>query len=109
MLEYVEFGDCEVKTIQIAKTQYSIRNDLPQQYKFSKNKIGIGTSYDGSKLFTSIPGASRFILVSTHLDRYEVFHFLVDRHNHLQNQALEACKTENVAHEDSIPVAKNQQ
>ena len=58
-------------------------------------------------MFTTIPGACRVILGSTHPDRYDVLDFLVERHNHLQDQAWEAQKTEHVALDDSIPVAKN--
>ena len=83
-----------------------IHNHLPQQYKFPRKQIGIDSSYDGSKLFTTIPGACRVILGSTHPDRYDVLDFLVERHNDLQDQAGEA-QTEHVALDDSIPVAKN--
>ena len=40
----------------------------PQQYKFPRKKINIDDSYDGSKLFSTIPDAFRVILVSTHPD-----------------------------------------
>ena len=33
-----------------------VRNHLPQQYKFSRKEINIDEYYDGSKLFTAIPG-----------------------------------------------------
>ena len=64
-----------------------MRNHLPQHYKFLRKKIGIDISYDGSKLFTTIPGACRVILASTHIDRYDVIDFLVERHNNLKDQA----------------------
>ena len=60
-----------------------VRNDLPQQYKFSRKEIGIDTSCDGSNLFIGIPAASRVILVSAHSDRFDVLDFLVEKHNHL--------------------------
>ena len=43
-----------------------VRNHLPLQYKFSRKEINIDDSYDGSKLFTTIPAACRAILGSTH-------------------------------------------
>ena len=43
-----------------------VRHHLPQQYKFSRKEININDDYDGSKLFTAIPGACRVILSSTH-------------------------------------------
>ena len=82
-------------------------NYLRQQYKFSRKKIGSDISYDASKLFITIPGACRVMLGSTHSDRYDVLDFLVESHNHLQDQAQEAQKTEYVALDHSIPVAKN--
>ena len=59
-----------------------VRHHLSQQYKLSRKEIGIDSSYDGSKLFTTIPGACRVILGSTHPDKYDVLDFLVERHNH---------------------------
>ena len=41
-------------------------NHLGLQYKFSRKEINIDDFYDGSKLFTTIPAASRVILGSTH-------------------------------------------
>ena len=106
MLECTKFGDCKVKTIQIGNEWFvAVRhidialgvnpdtlkgivcNHLPQKYKFSRKLIGIDSSYDGSKLFTTIPGACRVILASTHPDKYNVLDFLVERHNHVQDQA----------------------
>ena len=55
-----------------------IRNHLPQQYRFSGKDIGTDSSYDDSKLFTTILGACRVILGSTHPDKYDVLHYLVD-------------------------------
>ena len=65
---------------------------LPLQYKFSRKQIDIDDSYDGSILFTTIPGACRVILGSTHLHRYDVINFLVEKHNYLQDQGLKAQK-----------------
>ena len=79
----------------------------PQQYKFSRKEINIDDSHDGSKLFTTIPGACRVILGSTHPDRHDVIDFLVERHNYVQDQAWKAQKTRHVALDDSIPTAKN--
>ena len=59
-----------------------VRHHLHQQYKFSRKEINIDDSYDGSKLFTTIPGACRVILGSTHLDRHDVIDFLVERHKY---------------------------
>ena len=84
-----------------------VRNTLPQQYKFSRKEINIDDSYDGSKLFTTIPGAYRVILSSTHPDWHDVINFLVERHNYLQYQTWKAQKTRHVALDDSIPTAKN--
>ena len=39
-----------------------VHNHLPQQYKFPRKEINIDDSYDGSKLFTTIPGACRVTL-----------------------------------------------
>ena len=57
---------------------------------FSRKEIGIDISYNGSKLFTTIPGARRVMLGSTHSDRYNVLDFHVERYKHLQDQVLEA-------------------
>ena len=59
------------------------------------------------KLFTTIPGACRVILGSTHPARYDVIHFLVELHNYLQHQAWKAQKTSHVVLDDSVPKAKN--
>ena len=101
MLECIKFGDCKIKTIQIENEWFVsvrhigitlgvisvtlkgiVRNHLPQQYKFSRKEINIDDPYDGSKLFTTIPGAFRVILGSTHPDRHGVIDFLVKRHNY---------------------------
>ena len=83
------------------------RHHLPQQHKFSRKEINIDDSYDGSKLFTTIPGSCKVILGSTHTDRHDVIDFLVKRHNCLQDQARKAEKTRHVALDDSIPTTKN--
>ena len=83
-----------------------VRHHLPEQYKFSRKEININDSYDGSKLFTTIPGVCRVILGSTHRDIHDVIDFLVERENHLQDKAWEAEKTRHVALDDSIPTAK---
>ena len=57
-----------------------------------------------AKLFTTAPGACRVILGSADPDRYDILDFLLERHNHLRDQASE---TEHVALDDSITVAKN--
>ena len=44
-------------------------------------EIGIDVSCNGSKLFTTIPGAVRVILSSTHPGRYGVLDFLVESDN----------------------------
>ena len=126
MLECIKFGDCKIKTIQIEDEWFVsvrhtsiilgvrsvalkviVRNHLPAQYKFSKKEINIDDPYDGSKLFTTISGACRVILGSTHPDRHDVIDFLVERHNYLQDQAWKAQKTRHVALDDSIPTPKH--
>ena len=67
-----------------------VRNHLPQQYKCSTKEINIDDSYDDSKLFTTIPGACRVILGSTHPDRHDIIDFLVERHNYVQDKAWKA-------------------
>ena len=64
-----------------------VRIHLRQKYKFSRKEINIDDSYDGLKLFTTIPGACRVILGSTNPDRHDVIDFLVGIHNYLQDQA----------------------
>ena len=84
-----------------------MRHHLPQQYKFSGKEINIDDDCDDSKLFTTIPGACRVILGSTHPDRQDVINFLVERHNYLQDQTWKAQKIRHVALNDSIPTAKH--
>ena len=55
-----------------------VHHHLPQQYKFSRKEINVDDSYDGSKLFTTIPGASKVILGSIHPDRHDVIDLLKD-------------------------------
>ena len=59
-----------------------VDDHLPQQYTFSRKEINIDDSCDGSKLFTTVSGACRVTLGSTHLDRSGVIDFLVERHNY---------------------------
>ena len=106
MLQRIKFDDCKIKTKQIEDKWFVtvrhigialgvgsdtlkgiVRHHLPQQYKFSRKEINTDDSYDGSKLFTTIPDACRVILGSTHPDRHDVIDFLVERHNYLQDQA----------------------
>ena len=126
MLECIKFGDCKVKTIQIGNEWFVsvrsighvlgvscetlkgiVRNHLPKQYKFSRKETGINTSYDGSNLFTTIPGACRVILGSTHPDRHDVLDFLIARHNFLQEHVWKLQKKAIPVLDDSIPVAKD--
>ena len=126
MLKCIKSGDCKIKTIQIEDEWFvfvrhigialrvgpdtlkgRVRHYLPQQYKFSRKEININDSYDGSKLFTTIPGACRVILGSTHPDRHDVIDFLVERHTYLQDQVWKAQKIRHVALDDSTPIAKN--
>ena len=67
-----------------------VRHHLPPQYKFSRKEINIDDPYDGSKLFSTIPGACRIILGSTHLDHHDVINLLVERQNYLQHQVWKA-------------------
>ena len=83
------------------------RHHLPQQYKLSRKEINIDDSYDGSKLFTAIPGACMVILGSKHPDRHNIVDFFVERHNYLQDQAWKSQKTRHVPLDDSIPKTKN--
>ena len=120
------FGDCKVKTIQKGNKYFDvvrhigfalgvsydtlkgiIPHHLHQQFKFSRKEIGIDSSYDGSKLFTTISGACRIILSSSHLDRYDVLDLLDEGHDYLHDQAGETQIIEHVSFDDSIPVAKN--
>ena len=64
-----------------------VRHHLLEQYKFSRKEIDIDESYDGFKLFTTIPGACMVILGSKDTDQYDFIDFLVERHNYLQEQA----------------------
>ena len=126
MLKCIKSGDCKIKTIQIEDEWFvfvrhigialrvgpdtlkgRVRHYLPQQYKFSRKEININDSYDGSKLFTTIPGACRVILGSTYPDRHDVIDFLVERHTYLQDQVWKAQKIRHVALDDSTPIAKN--
>ena len=126
MLECIKFGDCKIKTIQIVDEWFVsvhhigiplgvisdtlkgiVRHHLPQQHKFSRKEINIDDDYDGSELFTTIPGACRVILGSTYPDRYDVIDFFVQRHNFLQGQVWKAQKIRHVALDDSIPTAKH--
>ena len=126
MLEYIKFGDCKIKAIQIEDERFVsvchigialdvssgtlkaiVRHHLPQQYKFSRKEINIDDDSDGSKLFTTIPGACRVILGSMHPERHDVVDFLVERHNYLQDQVRKAQKIRHVTLDDSIPRAKN--
>lgn len=83
-----------------------IRHHLSQQCMFSRKETGIDSSYDSSKLFTTIPGTYRVILGSAHPDRHDVLVFFVERHNHLQDPAWKVQKTGQVVLDDSIPVAE---
>ena len=82
---------------------------MRQRYKISKKEINTDDPYDDSNLFTTIPGACKVILGSTHPDRHDVIDFIVERHNYLQDQAWKAQKTRHVALDDGIPTAKNYQ
>ena len=125
MLQCIKFGDCKTKTIQIEDEWFVslhhivialgvscdtlkgiVRHHLPHQYKFSRKEINIDDSYDGCKLFTTIPGACRVLLGSKHLHRYDIIDFLVERHNYLQDQAWKAQKIRHVTLDDSTPTAK---
>lgn len=125
MLECIKFGDYISKTIQIGNEWFVsvchvgimlgvssdtlkgiVHHHLPQQYKFLRKKIGTDSFYNDTELFTTIPGACKVILGSTHPDKHDVLDSLVEKHNDLQDQAWEAQKTNHVALDDSIPVAK---
>ena len=58
-------------------------------------------------LFTTIPGACRVILVSTHPNRHDVIDFLVERLIYLQDQPWKAQKTRHVTLDNSIPTPKH--
>ena len=97
MLECIQFGDYKVNAIQIGNKwlvavrhvgialgvssdtlKGIVRNHLPQQYQFSRKETGIDSSFDGSKLFTTIPGACRVMLGSTHPHGYDVLGFIIE-------------------------------
>ena len=96
VLECIKFGDCKIKTTQIQDKWFVsvrhirialgvgsdtlkgiVRHHLPQPYNFSRKEINIDDSYDGSKLFTTIPSACRVILGSTHLIEITLLIFLL--------------------------------
>lgn len=62
------------KSIVLNRTIYH----LHQQYKFSRKGIGVDSFYDGSRLFTTMSGAYRVILGSTHPDGYDFLFFLAE-------------------------------
>ena len=64
-----------------------IINHIPHQGKFSRKETGIDSSYDGSKLFTTIPGPCKVSLGLTDSDILGVLDHFVERHIHLQDQA----------------------
>ena len=126
MSECIKFGDCKIKTRQIEDEWFVsvrhigtalgvlsdtlkgiVRHHLPQQYKLSRKEINIDDPFDGSKLFTAMPGVCRVILGSTHPDRHDVIDFLVEKHNYSQDQAWKTQKPRHVALDGSIPIAKN--
>ena len=126
MSECIKFGDCKIKTRQIEDEWFVyvrhigialgvlsdtlkgiVRHHLPQQYKLSRKEINTDDPFDGSKLFTTIPGVYRVILGSTHLDRHDVIDFLVEKHNYLEDQAWKARKPRHVVRDRSRPTAKN--
>ena len=123
MLEYIKFGDCKIKAIQIEDERFVsvchigialgvssgtlkgiVRHHLPQQYIFSRKEINIDDDSDGSKLFTTVPGACRVILGSMHPDRHDVVDFLVERHNYLQDQVWKAQKIRHVTLIENTPI-----
>ena len=79
---------------------------MRQQYKFSRTEINIDDPYDASKLFTTISGARKIILISTHPDWHDVIDFLIKRDHYLLDQAWKAQKIGHVALDDSIATAK---
>ena len=126
MLECIKSGDCKIKTTQTEHEWFVslrhigivlgvipvtlkviVRNHSPQQYKLLRKEINIDDPYEGSKLFTTMPGAFRVILGPTHPDQHDVIDFLVERHNYLQDQVWKAQKTRHVALDDSIPTTKH--
>ena len=86
-----------------------MRHHLFQQYKSWRKEVNIDNSYDGSKLFTTIPGACRVTSGSAHPARHDVVDFLVERHNYLQDQVWKEQKARHLVLDDSIPAAKNYQ
>ena len=55
-----------------------VHHHLPQQYKFLRKKIGTDSFYNDTELFTTIPGACKVILGSTHPDKHDVLDSLVE-------------------------------
>ena len=123
MLECIKFGDRKVKTIQIRNKWFvnvhhivaalAVSSDTLIIYlcsiSFQERKLVLISLLMAPKLFTTVPRAHRVILGSAHPDGYDILDFLVERHNHLQDQAWEAQKTEHAALDNSIPIAKNSQ
>ena len=120
MLECIKFGNCKIKTVKIEDGWFVsvrhigialpvssdtlkgiVRHHLPQQHKFWRKDINIDDDYDGSKLFTTIPGACSIILGSTHTDRHDVIDFLVERHVFYRIRSGNAQKIRHVALDDS--------
>ena len=127
MLECIKFGDCKIKTIQIEDEWFVsvrhtsiilgvrsvalkviVRNHLPAQYKFSKKEINIDDPYDGSKLFTTIPGACGVILGSTHPDLIDMMLTIFLLRDIIYRIRLgKHKKTRHVALDDSIPTPRH--
>ena len=79
-----------------------IRNHLPSDLRYSRTYIGLDIPYGGAKLFTTITGACRVILGSTHPDKFDVLDFLIERHDQLLDHIWQANKKELVTLDDSI-------
>ena len=123
MIECIKFGNCKVNTIQVGDDCYVavknigisldvnndtlkgiVRNHLPSDLRYSRKYIGLDILYGGAKLFTTIAGACRVILGSTHPDKFDVLDILIERHVQLQDHIWQLNKKELVTLDDSIPL-----
>ena len=82
-------------------------NHFPQRYKFLRKEMVLISLMMAPNC--SLQYLKRVGLRSTHLDRYDVLKLLLERHNHVQDQAWEKKKTEQLPLKHSIPVVKSNQ
>ena len=107
MLECLKFGNNNVPTIQVGDNIYVavkdiglalgvdkntlnaiVRNHLPKELKLNKKDIDLDIAFHRFKLFTTITGACRVILGSTHPNKFEVIDYILQRHDDLEDKVL---------------------